>query len=107
MEVVRSLILLCFANPYDYNPTYDKQNFKNAQVFLQRYQTDYPLQRSELASAFKARYWRQVMSLWVETEHYVHANYRVDVFLQSYLVGLKYMSTNLAYFVDRICDSIL
>lgn len=96
LEVMRSMFLTCF------NGNFAQKNFDTAKVFLKEYNRLYPLNSDELTAAFRYNYIKAVYGFWVEKEHYLLQNNRVDVFLERGHVSLKYFAENLDLFIDQI-----
>ena len=91
---------------YQLRQAYDDQNFLAAKTYLNAYQTCYPFDKTHFAQACFVRYWDSVHSLWVETEHYLNDNHRVDGFLPGTLQKLRYLSQHQDQFVNRLISSL-
>ncbi len=96
IELVRSMDYMCF------NGRYSDHNFTLADNYLNAYNKIYPITHSELWRGIKAFYLNKVHSLWLEKEHYIHKNKRVDSLLESDLLRLKYFSQHLDDFVNKL-----
>lgn len=86
LEIARSIDYMCFSN--EYGP----KNFLAARCFLKAYESIYPLGKGELPQGIRARYLDKLHSLWIEEEHYLMGNTRVDCFLAGELEMLRYYS---------------
>lgn len=96
LEVVKSLDLLCLPGKYD------DENFEKARIFLQEYQSRYPLTKEELKNGLRAYVQRKAHDVWLLKEHYDKNNHRVDRIFKNNLNRLRYFSKNLDVFVERI-----
>lgn len=64
-------------------------------LFLDSYLKIYPATREELVENFEMYYLRSAHSVWVEEEHYLRGNDRVDELLKSDIIRVNYLTTNL------------
>jgi len=88
-ELFRSMIYSTFLGD---NVTQDALD--RAKLYLDSYLAVYPMSKDELASGFTAYHLRSAHSLWVEKEHYLLGNTRVDELLQSDILRIEYFSKN-------------
>ena len=95
-ELVRSMIFMFF------DGTMEKQKIALARLYIESYSKIYPISKEELQAGFKLFYLRQLHGFWVETEHYINKNYRVDHFLSSGYKSAKYLSENLDELVEKL-----
>lgn len=95
-ELARCIDFMCFAG------NFEEENFADARVFLSSYSATYPIEKKEVEAGFTAFYLKLVYNLWVEKEHYLDKNNRVDLFLESDLVKLKYYSKHLGEFISGL-----
>ncbi|MDO8424060.1 MAG: phosphotransferase [bacterium] len=86
-ELFRSMIYSTFLGD---NVTQDALNL--AKLYLNSYLAVYPMSKDELVSGFTAYCLRSAHSLWVEKEHYLLGNTRVDELLQSDILRTNYFS---------------
>lgn len=107
LELVRAMEFICFANPDNFKAVFSAENYEQARWFLQCYHTNYPITRNEFARVWRARYLDKVLSLWVEEDHYLHDNARVDPFLEAEYHAVHYYSEHLAEHIERLCVGIL
>lgn len=96
LEIARSMDFMCFSN------NYEAENFEDANNYLVAYNEVYPINKDELVRGFRAYYIKKAHSLWIEREHYVDNNLRVDCFLEGELLMLKYYSQNFDDFVSKL-----
>lgn len=96
LEIVRSMDFMCFSN------NYESENFEDANIYLAAYNKIYPITKDELERGIKAYYIKKAHSLWIEREHYINNNLRVDCFLEGELLMLKYFSQNFDDFVSKL-----
>jgi len=83
-EVIRSL-------QYSYCVGYNRQGSEErVEAFLSGYRTERLISSSELSQGVELFYQREIHGLWVEKEHYLKDNFRVDDLLHSkeYLLDL-------------------
>lgn len=107
MQVIRSIELICFNQPKTYIPRFTEEDFIKARTYLASYHDVYQLRRGEFSEALMMRFLNKIMSLWVETTHYVEGSNRVDVFLEGERHLLKYYANHFDEFIQRMCDDIL
>ncbi|MFN8439738.1 MAG: aminoglycoside phosphotransferase family protein [Caldilineaceae bacterium] len=107
LELVRAIEFICFANPENFKAVFSAENYEKARCFLQHYHDFYPIQRSEFETVWRARYFDKLLSLWVEEEHYLANNPRVDPFLEAEYHTLHYYSQHLNEHIERLSEGIL
>lgn len=100
LEVARSLDLMCLSTEYT------DEDFDRAGVFLQEYQSVYPLRRKELEESLRAYILRMVHYTWKLKERYDKQNYRVDKIFKYDKKRLAYFSQHLEPFVQRVLSSV-
>lgn len=100
VELIRALLFTCFSNPHNYCGTFEGHNFELGAAFLTAYHSHYTVKQKALENALKARYWGSLCSLWVPTEHYLHQNQRVDLFLEAQLTEINYFAAHLESFAQ-------
>lgn len=83
-ELIRSIYIMFFTEKFT------ATNFKRARVYLRTYRQVYPIPKSELVNAVKVLYYRHILSLWIEREHYKNHDFRPDKFLPGNILYLKY-----------------
>lgn len=103
----RAIEMVCFGQADTYVPNYSSENFQQARHYLAAYHDVYPVSQREFREAARVRYLHEMISLWVETAHYLETNDRVDVFLESDCEVLRYHTNNFDEYVERICQGIL
>lgn len=96
MEIVRAMRFICFHDKYN------EINFKNAQIFLEKYNNIYPIDKDELMRGILAWYLNQLYTLWVMDEIYLRNNNKIKNLFKSYVAFLDYQSKNLEKFSERI-----
>lgn len=106
LELVRAIEFICFSNPNDYKAVFSEENYGKARQFLQSYHQAYPILLSEFFVASQLRYLQKILSLWVETEHYLENSKRVDVFLEAEYNTIKYYSHSLQKHIECISGGI-
>lgn len=95
-EIARCVDFMCFAN------SFEEENFVDANCFLAAYSAVYPIERKELGAGFTAFYLKGIHSLWVEREHYLDKNFRVDHFLESDIEKTRYYTEHLKEFINKL-----
>lgn len=68
------------------------RDLKLAKIYLQAYKDVYPISKKELETGLQLFWLRLFHSFWVESEHYLKGNNRVDLFLYSDYARIKYFS---------------
>lgn len=96
VEVARSMIHVCFSAHFE------AKNFDDARTYLHAYNDIYPLNPDELITGFQAYILKKVYSLWIEKEHYLKNNTRVDELLQNEFLTLRYCSEHFDEFVNKL-----
>lgn len=96
LELVRSLMLMCFNNRYE------DDCFEKAKLYISAYNSVYPIQQELLIAALRAYIVKSFHSAWVEGEHYLKNNNRLDSFLTQSLISLEYMSAHMDDFISRV-----
>lgn len=100
-DVIRAIDSMCFFAHFE-----DK-NFKKAKIFIQAYNSEFPLDEIELEKGVKYYYFRKIHSLLVEKEHYLKGNIRLDDFLKSDLVAFRYYASHLEDFIKRLSQFLI
>lgn len=102
VEVVRSAVFICFDGKFT------PKNFKKAAEYLRAYNKVYPLKQAEVRDGMRAFSLKHLHSLWVETEHYLKHNYRVDKFIKTDLDECNFVSGNfeklIPLFISETCS---
>lgn len=98
-ELVRSMDYLCF------NGEYHESNYQHAHSYLGAYRSIYPFNKDELSRSLQMYYLTKIHSLWIETEHCLNHNTRVDLFLPSQLQTIKYLAENRKSMPDKLYDN--
>lgn len=96
LEIVRSMDFMCFSGDFK------SKSFSNANTYLKAYCQTYPINKNELERGIKAYYLKKVHSLWIEIEHYLNKNFRVDCFLEQELLMLRYYPKNYKIFIKKL-----
>ncbi|MFA6301219.1 MAG: phosphotransferase [Candidatus Paceibacterota bacterium] len=95
-ELVRSLAHIFFQN--DFSPG----NITKAKLYLNSYLKIYPISRGEIEKGFKIYYLKMLHSSWVQSEHYLKNNYRVDHLLAGNFERIKYLSEHLEELINKL-----
>jgi len=107
LELVRALEFICLSNPDDYKAVFSEENYAKARHFLQSYHERYPMTQEAFFAAAQTRYLHKILSLWVEADHYLEDNQRVDVFLEAEYHAVNYYAQHLNEYVERISGGLL
>jgi len=99
-ELFRSLMLTFF------NDKFAKENIDNAKLFLNTYLNIYPTSRDELSKGLKLYYLKSIHGIWIESEHFLNNNSRVDEFLKTDNMRIKYLSNHYLEFESRLLNEI-
>lgn len=96
LELVRSVLLICFNNDYS------ERNFKKAARYLKTYHKIYPIDKESFLSSLKVRMIKSFHSTWIEREHYLKGNVKLDDLYFGNFETVKYMSQSFEEFQTRI-----
>ncbi len=88
-ELMRSVIYVFFGD------SFDEKSIHLARTYINAYTSVVPTSEEELTKGLQLFYLRQLHGFWVENEHYLKNNYRVDRFLISRSDSTKYMAEHL------------
>jgi len=75
-------------------------DLKNARKYIDAYSSVYPISKDEIKRGLQLYFVKTVHGFWVESEHYLKGNTRVDHFLFDDHKRIKYLSENLDLLVD-------
>ena len=95
------------AQTMDTGDTSNTPGIDRARIYLHAYHDAYPVTRTEIAQAITVRYLQSMVSLWIETEHYLEDNDRTDVFLEAEYASIRYSMTHHEEYIERLCDGIV
>ena len=95
-ELVRTILLVCF------NHEYKPNNFRKAKLFLNFYASKIKLDPLILDKAFTAQIIKMFHSTWIEGEHYINKNSKLDKLLLPNLESLKFLEINHTKFMNLI-----
>jgi Ser/Thr protein kinase RdoA (MazF antagonist) len=73
------------------NTDFDDTSIKNIKLYVDSYLEIYPMGYEELRNGLIAHYVKSMHGFWVEKEHYLKGNNRVDLFLELNYKRLKFM----------------
>lgn len=82
------------------------QEIGNAKLYMDSYLSIYPTTKDELMRGLKLFYLRSIHGVWVESEHYLNKNNRVDIFLLHDFRRIQYLSNNFKTFQNTLFASI-
>ena len=87
-------------------PIFTDDAFAQAAVYLQSYHDVYPIEHPMLIVAVKNRFLGNIYSTWIEEEHYLNDNNRVDLFLLGAVETLQYLAASQQAFAERLWSTI-
>jgi Ser/Thr protein kinase RdoA (MazF antagonist) len=100
-EITRSLLLMFLQSIF--NEKTRDASYEKAKLFLDSYNSIYPINATHLRQGIEVYYLKTVHSLWIEKEHYLKNNIRTDTFLPNQMMYLKYYTEHL----HEVCDRLL
>lgn len=77
-----------------------EDNLKNAKKYIDAYSSVYPINKDEIKKGLQLYFIKIIHRLWIEGEHYLKGNNRVDHFLFNDYRTIKYLSENLDALID-------
>lgn len=86
------------------NGIYSEENVAKAILYLKTYNALNPIKREDLVSGFEIYFQMQIHSVWVESEHYLKGNTRVDRFLETRATG--YLAEHRKEFLERVLRGV-
>lgn len=81
------------------------ENLMKAKKYLDAYASVYPISKNELLRGLKLFYLKSIHGAWVESEHYLKHNTRVDCFLYLDYMRIKFLSEHLNIVEDMLAQS--
>jgi Ser/Thr protein kinase RdoA (MazF antagonist) len=99
-EVIRSMSLVCLHGKPD------EKKLNNAALYLRVYHKQFPISKEELFQGLEIYYLKMIHSAWVEEEHYVKHNSRVDLFLESGIESVDYWSEHMQDLTEKLLAAI-
>jgi Ser/Thr protein kinase RdoA (MazF antagonist) len=77
------------------NTDFNDISVENIKLFVKSYLEVYPMSKEELENGLMAHYLKSIHSFWVEKEHHLKGNNRVDLFLEFGFKRIRFMSERL------------
>ena len=77
-----------------------KPDLEGARKYLNAYSSVYPVSKDELRRGLRLYFVKIIHGFWVEDEHYVKGNSRVDQFIFNDCAKIRYISENLDSLID-------
>jgi len=68
------------------------ESLDHIKLFIQSYSALYPISKNEIRKGLKLFYLKSLYSTWVEDEHYLRGNNRVDCFLEHNSYRLRFLT---------------
>lgn len=78
-------------------------SIKNMKLYISSYREVYPIGKEEMINGLMAHYIKSMHGFWVEKEHYLKDNDRVDLFLELNYKRLKFTSENIDVLIKELC----
>lgn len=78
------------------------ENLMKVKKYLDAYASVYPVSKDELVRGLKLFYLKSIHGAWVESEHYLKNNTRVDCFLYPDFMRIKFLSEHLNPIEDML-----
>lgn len=75
-------------------------DLENARKYIDAYSSVYPISKDEIRRGLQLYFVKTIHGFWVESEHYLKGNTRVDHFLFEDHKRIKYLSENLDMLID-------
>lgn len=79
-----------------------KNDLENARKYLDAYSSVYPISKDEIKRGLQLYFLKTIHGFWVESEHYLKGNTRVDHFLFDDNKRIKYLSKNLDVLIGAL-----
>jgi Ser/Thr protein kinase RdoA (MazF antagonist) len=95
-ELFRSMIYSLF------NGDITNESLIKAKLYLDSYLTNSPVTQDELKRGLKLYFLKAIHGFWVESEHYLKNNNRVDHFLEIEFKRLKFLTENLTKIEEKL-----
>lgn len=105
-DLLRSILFICLQKGGDFTLTLTPATVAQAEHYLRSYHEAYPVHPQKLAAAVDSRQLGNIYSLWVEEEHYLLDNDRVDLFLPGASHALQYFAENKESFTQMLLEMI-
>ncbi len=83
------------------------EDMAKAKLYLESYARIYPISKEELQRGLKLFYLKSIHAVWVEEEHYLKNNARVDEFLTSDFKRIEYLSQHYKKFEGELMGFLL
>lgn len=106
VDLLRSILFICLQKGNDFTLTLTPETVTQAENYLRSYHEAYPVHPQKLAAAVDNRQLGNIYSTWVEEEHYLLDNDRVDLFLPGALHSLRYFAENKESFSQMLIEMI-
>ncbi|MDR6193339.1 phosphotransferase [Siphonobacter sp. SORGH_AS_0500] len=100
IELIRSMFIICF------NSRYNTNNFEKSTRFLNSYLSMNPINKTNIKNSIHAYIMRIFHSNWIESEHYIEKNYRLDSLYVNSIQNVNFFSEETDYFIDKIINKL-
>lgn len=77
-----------------------QENLQYIKIYIDAYSSVYPIDEEEIKNGLQFYFNKIIRGFWVETEHYLNGNNRVDEFIFSDYARIKYISENMGSLVS-------
>lgn len=85
------------------NTDFNETSIENMKLYIKSYREVYPIEKEEMKNGLIAHYIKSMHGFWVEKEHYLKNNDRVDVFLGLNYKRLEFTSENINILIQELC----
>jgi len=95
-EVIRTIMICCF------NHQFEEINFKRAKLFLKTYTKKHKLDKFMLKEAIEFYVTKLFYSVWIESEHYLKSNNKMDNLYKQVCKSLMYFNKHKGELVQNL-----
>lgn len=85
-----------------FDKSIQRKGIDKARLFMGAYHNIYPVSKKEIAQGLKLFYLKLIHGVWVEEEHYLKNNSRVDEFLKNNFELMEYLSEHYTEFEKEL-----
>lgn len=96
LDIIRSMLITCFGGKYD------TRAFSMAETYIKAYNDMYPINAENFDEALLFNMLKRGFSLWIENEHYIKYNNRMDDIYPEYVGTANYLAKNFDTFKSTI-----
>jgi len=85
------------------NTDFSEISITRMRLYIKSYREVYPIGKEEMKNGLMVHYIKSMHDFWVEKEHYLKGNGRVDVFLELNYKRLEFISENIDALTRKLC----